>query len=384
MFEEILILTDLPLLAIIGYIYMFFRINKNGMSRKQFFAIRAVIPVWALLTLAEMLYELISYGYWSPGFLTLYVIDAFYNVLLIGAAIVWWILGLRFLNKKNKILEIIPYILILGCVGFFATQLGFYGTEAFMYFDGEGLLYGAAPTWLGYIGVAYQTSFTVFVLVNYFSREEYANRSYSTSILIGSLILTSMCYVQLFLPFGMFLIGGHFISMMIFYLSINSARVLSDEVTGLGNREAMIRETEKTRKADRKWFWAILDVDGFGNIISSFGREESERALKSISEVLFGVCAFYKARAFRIEGDRFVIVGECEDSNEVDNLISEACEEVDNKNRMARMPYSIKFSFGYIVSDKDNRLSIPKITKEATGNMLDMKKNRKKEKTYGC
>lgn len=383
MIEEILILCDLPLLSIVGYIYMFFKINKNGMSRKQFLAIRGVIPVWALLTLAEMLYEMISYGYWEPGFLTLYIIDAFYNVLLILAAVVWWILGLRFLNKKTRIIEIVPYVLIAGCVAFFATQLGFYGTKDFLYFENGELMYGAAPTFLGYFGVAYQTLFCVFVLVNFFSKEEYANRSYSTPILMGSVILSAMCYVQLFLPFGMFLIGGHFISIMIFYLSINSSRVLTDEVTGLGNREAMIRETERLRFGGKKWFWAILDVDGFGTIISSFGREESERALKSVAEVLFGMSSFHKSKCFRTEGDRFVIVGECDDSKDIESLIFEICEYVDNKNRIARMPYSIKFSYGYVFSDKNTKITIPKIMKEATSNMLVMKKNRKKEKTYG-
>ena len=47
------------------------------------------------------------------------------------------------------------------------------------------------------------------------------------------------------------------------------------------------------------------------------------------------------------------------------------------------MPYSIKFSYGYVFSDKNTKITIPKIMKEATSNMLVMKKNRKKEKTYG-
>lgn len=383
MFEEILILVDLPLLAIVGYIYMFFRINKNGLSRRQFHAVRFVLVIVASLTLTEMLYELISYGYWNPGFLTLYIIDAFYNALLLFADIAWWIFGLRFLNKKAKILDILPYFLIVVGVAFFATQIGFYGTEEFMYFNGEELIYGAAPNWLGYFGVSYQTALTVFALVNFLSRKEYANRAISTPILIGTTILGAMCYVQVFLPFGMFLIGGHFIALLIVYLSLNSARVLTDEVTGLGNRQAMIRETEKMRTSGKVWFWSILDIDGFGKIISSFGREESERALKSVAEVLQGVGAFTKSKAFRIDSDRFTIIGECSERKDIEDIIAETAEEIDNKNRIARMPYSIKFSYGYVFVDKDKTVTIPTVTKEATKNMLDMKKTRKIEKTYG-
>ena len=126
-------------------------------------------------------------------------------------------------------------------------------------------------------------------------------------------------------------------------------RLLTDRLTGIANREAMIRRLEnrlvhnRRNRDDKPFALLFVDLDKFKRINDQFGHEAGDNVLREVAERIANTVR-QRDMAARFGGDEFVVM-----LDEVDNRA--AAVEVANKlTRALRGPYD---AIAQVSVDKD-------------------------------
>lgn len=156
---------------------------------------------------------------------------------------------------------------------------------------------------------------------------------------------------------------------------------LIDELTGLYNRRGFLflaNQQMAMAKRDNKEFLIIYaDLDGLKKINDIYGHDAGDKALVSLSEVLFS--SFRRTDIIaRLGGDEFAVVvlnigGGYEDK--ISKLLNERISEA---NKRSKESYKLELSFGVVKVTCGNTLSLDELLSEAD-NLMYYQKNRKKQ-----
>src|SRR5262249_9213437 len=109
-------------------------------------------------------------------------------------------------------------------------------------------------------------------------------------------------------------------------LASSEREALSDELTGLANRRALMADltaaTERPPQSGSAHLLVMFDLDGFKAYNDSFGHPAGDALLARPAERL-GDFAGERAEAYRLGGDEFCLLGECS-LGEVEPLVAGA------------------------------------------------------------
>ncbi len=109
-------------------------------------------------------------------------------------------------------------------------------------------------------------------------------------------------------------------------LASSEREALSDELTGLANRRALMADltaaTERHPQSGSAHLLVMFDLDGFKAYNDSFGHPAGDALLARLAERL-GAFAGERAEAYRLGGDEFCLLGECT-LGEVEPLVAGA------------------------------------------------------------
>jgi two-component system cell cycle response regulator len=89
-----------------------------------------------------------------------------------------------------------------------------------------------------------------------------------------------------------------------------SLQALTDPLTGLGNRRALVQRLEETVGDDPgagSWLFLLFDLDGFKGYNDSFGHPAGDALLQRLGSRL-GAAAGPRGRAYRLGGDEFCVL----------------------------------------------------------------------------
>lgn len=152
---------------------------------------------------------------------------------------------------------------------------------------------------------------------------------------------------------------GLTLAILLIFLNIQSQLITTDPLTGLNNRNRLIRflDTKVTRvRDDKQLFLFMLDIDKFKNINDNYGRLEADIVLQMVADTLKNVCGHLGHFIARFRSDEFVVVAEMNDFSDalylrrnINLFLSKKCEH---------LKFPLRLSIGYTAWNAE-RDSIP-------------------------
>ena len=154
---------------------------------------------------------------------------------------------------------------------------------------------------------------------------------------------------------------------------------LRDELTKLYNRRGFYVLAEQAlrlaQRAGESFFVLFIDVDGLKKTNDELGHEVGSELLCSIASLIEHT--FRETDVIgRIGGDEFVIAGRV-DAQSVDSPVRRLKEATALENSMPGRPFSLNFSFGYVLADKTESASLEQLLQKADGMMYEAKRTKK-------
>lgn len=126
---------------------------------------------------------------------------------------------------------------------------------------------------------------------------------------------------------------------------------LTDYMTGALNRSGIEKAYNSYTKAKRPFYLLVCDLNGTKSINDTFGHSEGDNYITKVSDIIRASIGL-KGYLARIGGDEFVILVECLDKHEVENLIC-------NIKRQVYEIYNVKYagiSMGYTKYPDDGKI----------------------------
>jgi diguanylate cyclase (GGDEF)-like protein len=142
------------------------------------------------------------------------------------------------------------------------------------------------------------------------------------------------------------------ILMLTFYIQSLESQISIDPLTGINNRGQLIKYLNQyvsTQKAEEQSYVVMIDVNDFKLINDTHGHAEGDRALILIADLLKKVIGISGIPAFlgRYGGDEFIIVARTNNEEEIQSLIKLIREELANRCKEEKIPYTLTLSIGY-------------------------------------
>jgi two-component system cell cycle response regulator len=130
-------------------------------------------------------------------------------------------------------------------------------------------------------------------------------------------------------------------------LVTSRGEALTDALTGLGNRRALLLDLERVLEEGaangRAQVLALFDLDGFKHYNDTFGHPAGDSLLARLGSNLGTFIAGHGGTAYRIGGDEFCIL--CVAEGDVDHIVSEAAFALTERGE----GFSVGCSFGSIL-----------------------------------
>lgn len=271
----------------------------------------------------------------------------------------WWFLlfesmrgSLLWERKPLLYATVIP--IVLHAVSLFRNAW----THYFFYYDAD-LVYHRGPLFLlQYLfAYAYVLYSCLSAFIAAFRPKNYARREYLLTIAFFPVVPAVCGIIQLYywrLPVAC---AGITIAALILYLNLLRGLISRDELTGLSNRRALLKELDSALEEhgqDGKLCLVMIDVDHFKKINDQYGHTEGDRALKVTADALKNVCKTYHCAAdpCRYGGDEFVVCLEPKNSfngseNETEAFREAVSDEITTLCHVRGLKEKIGLSVGF-------------------------------------
>lgn len=159
------------------------------------------------------------------------------------------------------------------------------------------------------------------------------------------------------------------------YIFILYEKTKRDPLTGLENRQAYYSYISKLQQKNNVILTVInIDMDNFKSINDNYGHNEGDEAIKSFGNIIKRVFT-NKEKSMRIGGDEFIIFIEDNDKVKVGKYIEELIRIKDIYNKENMKPYTIEFSYGIGIYDKNNE-TIDQLIKRCDSKMYEQKRQK--------
>lgn len=153
------------------------------------------------------------------------------------------------------------------------------------------------------------------------------------------------------------------------------ALALTDDLTGIGNRTAYHKKTNRIEKklknnTTNNIAVMLFDIDNFKQINDTFGHLEGDKTLLFAANLLSELSLNYGYTAYRIGGDEFAVLAENTTEDKVIAFLLDLKEKENEKD-------GFRFSKGYAIITKNENKALFKAFSHAD-EMLYADKNSKK------
>lgn len=153
---------------------------------------------------------------------------------------------------------------------------------------------------------------------------------------------------------------------------------MTDSLTGCYNRKGFkYYETfalEEAKKADKKLFVCVLDLNGLKYLNDTYGHEAGDTGIRTVADALRASVPEV-ARIIRTGGDELLVFAALDsDSSEPEEMGRRLEEYLDNYNKTHDNPFRVSASYGYVFEDIDENVdSLEKYIQTADEKMYEMK-----------
>lgn len=375
---SIVLAFQAPLICLVICGYVFFALNRNGVTRRQYFLIR----VFAVVCILSMLFEIASgailycYVRLSSKFVPYFYTAAYCCLWIETVAMSEFCMSM--LRKRPRRSAFV----IRGLYGVVAliliSRLVFSETELFTYFDvNDAVKFGPLDDIQTWGCMLIDAAVTILMLVRYCDKSEYAYRERYGKMLAVTLLITltvalySVTYLPYIIPIG------HMLTLVFLYLSLQGMMIYRDELTTLNNRRCMLMDINEKIKFNSAWSYMIADVNDFKHINDTYGHNEGDRALTIIASVLKEIAIVEGASAYRLGGDEFAMVIPAESGEEAGKLCEKIDQRLGERAIIEDLKYDLTLSCGYAVFKTGSPKEIPAVMEEADAMMYANKQEKK-------
>lgn len=168
---------------------------------------------------------------------------------------------------------------------------------------------------------------------------------------------------------------GSVISLLIIYINLQNDKVTTDPLTGISNRrsfESYMSRRMSTLRGDGTLFLFMIDVDHFKQINDRWGHNVGDEALKQTAELLKGTVSRNDFIG-RVGGDEFVVCGERDNLEGIEQVFKNICDAVDRFNDDRLVPYRLQLSIGCSTLSHDENKTLEQMQREADYTMYAAK-----------
>lgn len=368
------LLTELSLFNFIILILILFRTikgkDKQFRGQKEF--VRCVL-VALLMLIFNIIWNVFELGILSSTKSIYYLTNILYFSFSDLLAYYWFIYSEHVQGRYIKshigvLISKLPiYSLILITIASIKTQSIFYLEGSTFYI---GNLYFLQPL----ITYGYILYTSTRALVNAYSDNNYIKRYRYLYLAIFGYITSILNLIQVYTSLSGLYMMGITLGFLLIHLSIMDESVSTDSFTKLGNRNAFNQDLESIVKSTvlGNLYLLIIDIDYFKRINDIYGRREGDNVIKDVSSLLYRYANSMGFSAYRYGGDKFALLAEVENKNEIVNICKKLKLLVNdlNKNRECKVSLSI----GY--SKYTDDMSIEELIDNADDMLTKVKKHR--------
>ena len=153
--------------------------------------------------------------------------------------------------------------------------------------------------------------------------------------------------IQTFRPEIPTILIGMTVPIVYIYTELLDMQISTDYLTGLNNRNQLMRYLDgalKNPDKEKTIFLFLMDVDSFKKINDTYGHAEGDIALQKTADILRATAKEFGGMVARLGGDEFTFVTELEDRNEaekVKHFIEAECSTASEK-----LDYTLSLSVG--------------------------------------
>ncbi|WP_411678330.1 GGDEF domain-containing protein [Caproicibacter sp.] len=176
------------------------------------------------------------------------------------------------------------------------------------------------------------------------------------------------------------------ISIMIIFLNIQNSQMYTDPLTGLYNRrqlENYMRGWIKDGREGAALGVIMTDLDSFKRINDSWGHDAGDQALVEAGKILRD--SFRREDLIcRFGGDEFVIVLKIKEGGDLTDAVKRLKMNTKTFNERTEFPYSINFSVGFDVYNRESGMSVQQFMKQIDLLMYEDKSRKKSAEKTGA
>ncbi len=152
---------------------------------------------------------------------------------------------------------------------------------------------------------------------------------------------------------------------------------ITDTLTGVYNRTGYesiaIPYLERCRKEGKHAVMMMADINRMKAINDHFGHLQGDVAICTTAHALrAGIPSDWII--VRYGGDEFLVVGECEEQDDVDEIKDTIIEELELESKRLQIPFRLSISLGAVWMDDNESASVEECFKIADNSMYEMKK----------
>ncbi len=172
---------------------------------------------------------------------------------------------------------------------------------------------------------------------------------------------------------------GYTLGIIIVFISRQRNNISKDELTGLSNRREYENTVDRLSRNAGKLMIAMVDIDFFKNVNDHFGHEEGDKAIRSVAELLDGICIRNRSLGtivpYRYGGDEFVLLSSDYESEEIKTVLENALsDELESLNSKPDRNHSLCLSIGIVCGSYQDASGIRSLIAAADREMYRAKK----------
>lgn len=176
---------------------------------------------------------------------------------------------------------------------------------------------------------------------------------------------------------------GSVISLLIIYSNLQNAQITTDALTGLNNRhrfQSYINYKLTSRHPGMTLYMLMIDIDWFKDINDKYGHLAGDEAIRTVAKLIVRSVRRNDFVA-RIGGDEFIVIGEREALEAIQETIRAIESGFSAYNQDHRVPYAISISIGCSILGPDENKTTDMLLAEADKMMYAQKQVHHSEKT---
>lgn len=157
---------------------------------------------------------------------------------------------------------------------------------------------------------------------------------------------------------------------------------MMDALTGVYNRFALNAFAEPLLKANAEsgkgTLFLFSDMDGLKAFNDTYGHDVGDKAIKYLAGIMKEACADDSCFCIRYGGDEFLMIGNCADAAQAEEMKKRLEDRIAAFNREGKLPDVLAASFGYIFAEPDGGgATIDYYISKADEMMYQIKKKKK-------